>query len=126
MNADTSEADATHKSIKPKSNSNNTAGAVAAEVPCSAIFAISPGYRKVVIWMPSDSSRERIATVTIAPNKDLDRRGKHDAICKGLAKLELAAPDYEPTKYEQNAESIHPDSQSQLPITTNELEISNK
>lgn len=68
----------------------------------SAVFVISPGYRKATLWVPKDGSRERCVTVTITPRKDLGRREKHAVISEGLAPWKITAPDYKPLRSEKN------------------------
>jgi len=85
-----------------KTPRKNPAGKVAPAATCSAsTYAISPGYRKAVVWTCDTKTRRRECTTTITPNKELDRRGKHEAICRGLECFSIPLPDYEPLASEK-------------------------
>lgn len=67
----------------------------------SSSYVISPGYQRVVVWSCNPKTRRRECVTTIRPNKDLDRRGRHAAVCSGLAHFNIPLPAYEPLKNEK-------------------------
>ena len=65
------------------------------------IYAISRGYKQVVVFHGDDKTHERVGTSTIEPNRELSRREKYTVIADELEhRFHIPRPPYQPLKSE--------------------------